>query len=52
VSLQTCEDVQSGVHRVFIHISLTEVLWGFANVVESYRTSIGQSFYKNEKLNY
>jgi hypothetical protein len=47
----TCLDVQSGVHRVFISVPPTEVLWGFADVVESYRTSVGQSSYKNQKFN-
>jgi hypothetical protein len=49
---ETCLDAQSGVHRVFMSVPLTEVLWGFADVVESHRTSIGQSFYKNQKFNY
>jgi hypothetical protein len=33
----TCLDVKSGVHRVFISVPPTEVLWGFADVVESHR---------------
>jgi hypothetical protein len=48
----TCSDVQPGIHRVFISVSPTEVLWGFADVVESHRTSVGQSSYKNQKYNY
>jgi hypothetical protein len=48
----TCSDVQSGVHRIFISVPPTEVLWGFADVVESHRTSVGQSSYKNQKFNY
>jgi hypothetical protein len=52
VSLQTCKDVQSGVHRMFMSVLLTELLWGFADVVENYRTSVGQFSYKNQKFNY
>jgi hypothetical protein len=48
----TCSDVKSGVHRVFISVPPTEVLWGFADVVESHRTSVGQFSYKNQKFNY
>jgi hypothetical protein len=49
---ETYEDVQSGVHNVFMSIPLIEVLWGFADVVESHRMSVGQSSYKNQKFNY
>jgi hypothetical protein len=49
---ETCSDVQSGVHKMFMSAPLTEVLWGFADVVESYRISVGQSSYKNQKFNY
>jgi hypothetical protein len=47
-----CSDVQSGVHRVFMSVLLTEALWGSGNVVESHRTSAGQFLYKNQKFNY
>jgi hypothetical protein len=47
---ETCSDVQSGVHRIFISVLFTEMLWDFADVVESHRTSVGQSSYKTKSL--